>query len=124
MPKAPPEDLAAFVRRQPADDLASVLLELSDTLEPVRERLERMQLADRPDKLFAGSPDRSFCRYSRSSLIAFIDLRRLARRASLISCRTRNMPARIRHSRRASVGSQSVLVLPQIDNPASGSSYP
>ena len=53
MPKAPPEDLAAFVRRQPADDLASVLLELSDTLEPVRERLARMQLADRPDKLAA-----------------------------------------------------------------------
>jgi len=53
MPKAPAEDLATFVRRQPAEDLASVLLELSDTLEPVRERLERMQLAGRPDKLAA-----------------------------------------------------------------------
>lgn len=53
MPKAPPEDLATFVRRQPAEDLASVLLALSDTLEPVRERLERMQLASRPDKLAA-----------------------------------------------------------------------
>ena len=53
MPKPPPEDLATFVRRQPADDLASVLLELADSLEPVRERLERMQLAGRPDKLAA-----------------------------------------------------------------------
>lgn len=53
MPKAPPEDLATFVRRQPADDLAAVLLELSDTIEPVRERLERMQLSSRPDKLAA-----------------------------------------------------------------------
>lgn len=53
MPKVPPEDLASFVRRQPADELASVLLELADSMEPVRERLERMQLAGRPDKLAA-----------------------------------------------------------------------
>lgn len=53
MPKAPPKDLAAFVRRQSAEDLAAVLIELSETLEPVRRRLERMELAGRPDKLAA-----------------------------------------------------------------------
>ena len=53
MPKTPAEDLAAFLRRQPAEDLASVLLELSEAVEPVRKRLERMRLADRPDKLAA-----------------------------------------------------------------------
>lgn len=53
MPKAVTQDLATFLRRQPVEDLAAVLLELSESLAPVRKRLERMQLAGRPDKLAA-----------------------------------------------------------------------
>lgn len=53
MPKSQPEDLATFLRRQPTEELAAVLLELSDALDPVRERLTRMQLASSPDKLAA-----------------------------------------------------------------------
>ncbi len=55
MPKPAPEpdDLATFLRRQPAEALASILLELALTCDPVSERLVRMQLASRPDKLAA-----------------------------------------------------------------------
>ncbi|MBZ8143651.1 hypothetical protein CLD22_27975, partial [Rubrivivax gelatinosus] len=47
------EDLPAFIRRQPAEDLAALLIELCDTVEPVCKRVERLQLAHRPDKLAA-----------------------------------------------------------------------
>lgn len=54
MPKqTPAEDLATYLRRQPPEDLVSLLLELADALAPVRARLDRMQLSDRPDKLAA-----------------------------------------------------------------------
>lgn len=79
MPKARPEDLATFVRRQSAEDLASVLLELSDTLEPVRERLERMQLASRPDKL-AAAFRRQLSGWKRSSrFLGYREAREFAR---------------------------------------------
>lgn len=48
-----PESLEAFLQRQDAAALAAVLLELAAEHEPVQQRLTRMQLADRPDKLVA-----------------------------------------------------------------------
>lgn len=53
MRKTAHEDLPAFIRRQSAVDLAALLIELCDTVEPVRKRVERLQLAHRPDKLAA-----------------------------------------------------------------------
>lgn len=53
MPKRPAESLEAFVQRQPASALAAVFLELAGEHEAVRQRLVRLQLADRPDKLAA-----------------------------------------------------------------------
>jgi hypothetical protein len=53
MPKASTEPLEAFLQRQPASDLAAVLLELAAEHEAVQQRLARMQLADRPDQLAA-----------------------------------------------------------------------
>lgn len=47
------EDLGAFIRRQSADTLASLLLELATYHPEVQQRLERMQLADKPDRLAA-----------------------------------------------------------------------
>lgn len=47
------EDLGAFIRRQSADTLASLLLELATDHPEVQQRLERMQLADKPDRLAA-----------------------------------------------------------------------
>ncbi len=54
MTKSPDEDLEAFLRRQEAGDLVAVLLELAKDHEAVQQRLARMQLADRPDKLATG----------------------------------------------------------------------
>jgi hypothetical protein len=54
MPKPPTENLEAFLHRQDATDLVTVLLELANDHEAVQARLARMQLADRPDKLAAG----------------------------------------------------------------------
>lgn len=54
MAKPPTEDLETFLGRQDAKDLVAVLLELAKDHEAVQARLERMQLADRPDKLAAG----------------------------------------------------------------------
>ncbi len=54
MPKEPPESLETFLQRQEASTLAAVLLELAADHEAVQQRLARMQLADRPDKLAAG----------------------------------------------------------------------
>jgi len=54
MAKPPNEDLEAFLRRQAAEDLVAVLLELAKDHEAVQARLARMQLADRPNKLAAG----------------------------------------------------------------------
>lgn len=54
MARPPNEDLETFLRRQDAGDLVAVLLELAKDHEAVQARLERMQLADRPDKLAAG----------------------------------------------------------------------
>lgn len=48
------EDLETFLRRQDAEHLIDVLLELANDHEAVQARLARMQLADRPDKLAAG----------------------------------------------------------------------
>jgi hypothetical protein len=53
MAKPPNEDLQTFLRRQAAEDLVAVLLELAKDHEAVAARLARMQLADRPDKLAA-----------------------------------------------------------------------
>lgn len=50
MARAPAEDLETFIACQPASALASVLLELAKEHEAVRKRLERLRLADRPDK--------------------------------------------------------------------------
>jgi hypothetical protein len=54
MAEPPNEDLETFLRRQAAEDLVAVLLELAKDHEAVAARLARMQLADRPDKLAAG----------------------------------------------------------------------
>ncbi len=53
MPRSPPEDLESFLQRQDLPTLIAVLLELSADHDAVRSRLERLQLADRPDKLAA-----------------------------------------------------------------------
>lgn len=47
------EDLDTYVRRQGAQDLAAVLLELAEANPQVRQRLARMQLSDKPDRLAA-----------------------------------------------------------------------
>jgi hypothetical protein len=47
------EALDTYVRRQGAQDLAAVLLELAEANPQVRQRLERMQLFDKPDRLAA-----------------------------------------------------------------------
>lgn len=54
MPKEPAESLEAFLQRQEAPALSAVLLELAADHDAVQQRLARMQLADRPDKLAAG----------------------------------------------------------------------
>jgi hypothetical protein len=53
MAKKSTEDLATFLKRQKSDVLVDVLLELAGQYEGVNDRLERLQLADRPDKLAA-----------------------------------------------------------------------
>lgn len=54
MPKnASTESLADFVRRQPADTLADLLLELAAERDDVRTRLERLALSDQPKALAA-----------------------------------------------------------------------
>ena len=45
------EDLDTYVRRQVAEDLAAVLLELAEANPQVRQRLLRMQLSDKPRRL-------------------------------------------------------------------------
>ena len=54
MPKAPPESLDAFLHRQPAATLVEVLLELAEGDQAAKDRLLRLQMADRPEKLAAG----------------------------------------------------------------------
>jgi len=53
MARPPREDLEAFLGRQDAATLALILLDLAGEHEAVRQRLTRLQLADRPDKLAA-----------------------------------------------------------------------
>ena len=53
MAKKSTEDLETFLTRQKSDVLVDVLLELAGQYEGVNDRLERLQLADRPDKLAA-----------------------------------------------------------------------
>ena len=53
MTRTPAETLQTFIKRQDAPTLAAVLLELAESHDAVRERLTRLQLADRPDKLAA-----------------------------------------------------------------------
>lgn len=62
----PVENLESFLRRQDTADLVAVLLELAETHEAVRARLERMLLADRPDKL-AAEFKKSLSRWKRST---------------------------------------------------------
>ena len=47
------EELDVFVRRQSPQALAAVLLELAEAITEVRQRLVRMQLSDKPDRLAA-----------------------------------------------------------------------
>jgi len=54
MARPPSDDLESFLQRQEPSTLVSVLLELAQDHEVVRSRLERLQLANRPDKLAAG----------------------------------------------------------------------
>lgn len=49
--EATQESLDTSLRRQSADDLVEILLELAEHQEPVRERLARLQLAAQPEKL-------------------------------------------------------------------------
>jgi hypothetical protein len=54
MTKQATEDIATFLKRQRPAVLVDVLLELAAQFESVNERIERLQLADRPNKLAAG----------------------------------------------------------------------
>ena len=54
LPRKPAEDLEAFLRRQESSALVAVLVELAGDHPAVQQRLARMQLADRPDRLAAG----------------------------------------------------------------------
>jgi hypothetical protein len=54
MAKQPNEDIATFLKRHDAGVLVSVLLELAAQHDSVSDRLARLQLADRPDKLASG----------------------------------------------------------------------
>lgn len=54
MAKPAAEDLETFLRRQDAEALVALLLEMANDHEAVQARLARLQLADRPDKLAAG----------------------------------------------------------------------
>jgi tetratricopeptide (TPR) repeat protein len=54
MTRTPAETLQTFIKRQDSPTLAAVLLELAESHDAVRERLTRLQLADRPDKLAVG----------------------------------------------------------------------
>lgn len=54
MAKSLDEDIDTFLRRQDAQDLVAVLLELAQGHEAVQARIARWQMADRPDKLAAG----------------------------------------------------------------------
>ncbi|MDM0110078.1 hypothetical protein QTH97_34610 [Variovorax sp. J22R24] len=54
MPKAPAETLGAFLHRQEVATLVDVLVELAEVDEAVKDRLLRLQLSDRPEKLAAG----------------------------------------------------------------------
>lgn len=54
MPEAPTESLEAFLHRQEASTLCAVLLDLAEAHDAVKQRLARLQLADRPDKLATG----------------------------------------------------------------------
>jgi hypothetical protein len=53
MPDSPTDPLAPFLLSRDARELVDVLLELAHEHEPVRERIERMRLAERPDRLAA-----------------------------------------------------------------------
>lgn len=53
MPKPPPETLTDFLTRQDKSTLVNLLVELADSDKTVLSRLQRMQLADKPDKLAA-----------------------------------------------------------------------
>ena len=66
MARPPKQDLQTFLRRQKAPDLVAVLLELANDHEAVQARLERMQLADRPDKL-AAAFDKTLSSWRRST---------------------------------------------------------
>lgn len=54
MAKQTTEDIATFLKRQEPDVLVALLLELAEQHDAVSDRLARLQLADRPDKLAAG----------------------------------------------------------------------
>ena len=54
MAKLATEELATFLARQEPGVLVAVLLELAEQHDAVSDRLARLQLADRPDKLAAG----------------------------------------------------------------------
>ena len=54
MSRKRPDDLEAFLHTLDAPALASVLLELAQEHEAVQQRLTRLRLADRPDRLAAG----------------------------------------------------------------------
>ncbi len=51
MPKPPHETLSDFLTRQDKSTLVNLLVELADADKAVLNRLQRMQLADKPDKL-------------------------------------------------------------------------
>jgi len=54
MEKQATEDLATFLKRQKSGLLVDVLLELASQYDGVNERLARLKLMDRPDKMAAG----------------------------------------------------------------------
>lgn len=66
------EDLGTFLRRQSTDVLATLLLEFADAHAEVRQRLERLQIADRPDRL-AASFRKTFSAWRRQT--RFLDYR-------------------------------------------------
>jgi hypothetical protein len=54
VPRNPAEDLEAFLKGQDPSTLVAVLVELAGDHQAVQQRLARMQLTDRPERLAAG----------------------------------------------------------------------
>ncbi len=90
MAKFPAENLEVFLKGQDPSTLVAVLVELAGDHQAVQQRLARMQLADRPERLAAGF---------RKTLSAW---RRSTKFYDYHNCFRRTLPPRWRFSRPSS----------------------